>query len=69
MQDLIKALIIFSKYQEETNSPTHCEHDTLYVMGVTQEQVSEEDQSQLSQLGFMWSAGDDAWISFRFGSA
>ena len=31
MDDLITALTIFRKYSD-TKYPTHCEHDTLYVL-------------------------------------
>jgi len=68
MKDLIEALTIFSKYRDETR-PTHCEHDVLTITGVTLEEVSEEDRRRLDELGFIWSEGDGAWISFRYGSA
>lgn len=68
MKDLIEALQIFLKYRDE-RWPTHCSHDQLSIMGVTKEEVSEEDVNRLDDLGFMWSSGDDCWISFRFGSA
>lgn len=69
MDDLIAALTIFAKYQEPTRCPTHCEHDTLMIVGVTANQMSEEDVTAVKALGFFWSESDDAWISFRFGSA
>jgi hypothetical protein len=31
--------------------------------------VSPEDTKRLDELGFFWSDGSDAFISFRFGSA
>lgn len=67
MNDLIEALTIFAKYQKPTKWPTHCEHDTLYIMGVEEDAPSEEERLRLDELGFIWS--DDCWISFRFGSA
>ena len=71
MEDLIKALNIFLKYLDDGNecSPTHCEHDELWVVGVNQHDVSEEDHAELEELGFFWDEGDDSYKSFRFGSA
>jgi hypothetical protein len=69
MDDLIAALTIFRKYQNLRN-PTHCQHDTLLIMGITQDEVSTEDQVRLDELGFFWSEGEGGcWISFRYGSA
>ena len=71
MKDLIEALTIFLKYKNE-QWPTHCEHDVLYVMGVTEEEVSEEDKKRLGELGFIFAKDSDAgptWLSFRYGSA
>jgi len=69
MDGLIEALTIFRKYQN-VNRPTHCEHDTLMIMAVTKEEVSEEDRKRLEELGFIWSdSNDGCWISFRYGSA
>ena len=69
MSDLIKALTIFAKYQN-LRCPTHCEHDVLYIMGITRDEVSEEDRAALDALGFFWSEGDEeCWMSFRYGSA
>ena len=72
MKDLIEALTIFLKYRD-VECPTHCEHDVLQVMGITEDEVSEEDRWRLSELGFLWSetgnGGDGCWISYRYGSA
>jgi len=69
MRDLIAALQIFAKYQD-LKRPTHCEHDVMQIMGITQEEVSPEDAARLDALGFHWSVHDGgAWISYRFGSA
>lgn len=68
MDDLIEALQIFRKYKNE-KWPTHCEHDVLYIMGVGKEEVSEEDQKRLDELGFLWDESEDGWFSFKFGSA
>jgi hypothetical protein len=32
-------------------------------------EVSEEDQTRLKALGFLWSSDDGSWISFHFGRA
>lgn len=68
MKDLIEALTIFLKYKN-AYAPTHCEHDVLYVVGISEEEVSAEDTAKLKELGFIWSDGYGNWISFRFGSA
>lgn len=68
MSDLIKALTIFQKYKD-LQWPTHCEHDVLYIMGVTQDEVSDDDKRELESLGFIWGGSDDCWLSFRYGSA
>jgi len=68
MKDLIEALQIFSKYQNE-HWPTHCEHEVLYIMCVTQDQPSKEEAARLDELGFFWCESDYCWVSYRFGSA
>lgn len=69
MDDLIEALTIFRKYKNVTN-PMHCEHDTLMVVDVTKEEVSEQNAKRLEELGFLWSeSSDGCWLSYRFGSA
>jgi hypothetical protein len=70
MKSLIEALQIFLKYKD-LGYPTYCMHDTLVVVGITQEEVSPEDQARLGELGFFWNdsdTGDEgAWASFRYG--
>jgi hypothetical protein len=68
MKNLIKALQIFLKYGNHRN-PTHCEHDELIIVGITKEQVSEEDIKALDALGFFWSDDTECFKSFRYGSA
>ena len=68
MKDLIEALTIFLKYQDE-RWPTHCEHDQLMIIGVTEDEVSEGDRVRLKEIGFFWCEGDECWLSARFGSA
>lgn len=66
MEKLIEALKIFLKYKNLSH-PTHCEHDVLTIMGVREDEVSEEDKAKLDDLGFFW--GEGAWQSYRYGSA
>ena len=68
MEKLIKALQIFLKYKNESY-PTHCEHDVLYIVWITQEEVSNEDKAELEELGFYWSDGYESWVSTKYGSA
>lgn len=68
MKELIEALEIFLKYKNE-NFPTHCEHDVLHVVGVSQEEVSLEDTETLNGLGFYWTDSTDNWVSYKYGSA
>jgi hypothetical protein len=68
MKELIEALTIFSKYIEEPDSiysPTHCEHDVLFV-NVEPDLVSEEDKVKLEKLSFI--PNDVGFNSYRFGS-
>jgi hypothetical protein len=69
MDQLIEALQILRKY-DNPDSPTHCEHDVLYV-GVSPDLVSELDIQRLDELGFIPGSGDyeDCFLSYRFGSA
>lgn len=67
MDDLIKALTIFRKYGNP-DSPTHCEHDVLYVV-ISPAVVSVEDKTALEALGFHPDYGNETmFYSFRFGS-
>lgn len=68
MEDLIKALQIFLKYNN-AKWPTHCEHDVLMIMGVEKDEVSNEDTEELKSLGFSWNEEYDCFASYRFGSA
>lgn len=65
MDDLIAALTIFRKYGNP-HSPTHCEHDELWICGIDPSAVSAEDAEQLDKLGFF--SDGEAFKSFRFGS-
>lgn len=68
MEKLIEALQIFLKYKNET-FPTHCEHDILMVVGITEEEISDEDTLKLNELKFFWNSEYDGWTSYRYGSA
>ena len=68
MKNLIEALQIFLKYKDN-RWPTHCEHDVLYIVGITEEEVSDEDRKRLEELQFLWSESDESWISYHYGSA
>lgn len=71
MEDLIKALQIFTKYLKNKNahSPLNCGHDTLYIMDVNPDDVSESDKQELERLGFEVDEDEEVFYSFRFGSA
>lgn len=68
MNDLIKALQIFLKYDNRFY-PTGCEHDVLYV-DINPQIVSEEDKQILGGLGFTYGNGEieGVFYSYRFGS-
>jgi len=69
MEDLIKALQIFSKYITDDyvrKHPTKCEHDMLFVNCVRPDEVSNEDKKELETLGFV-PYEDFAFVSYRFG--
>jgi hypothetical protein len=68
MEDLIKALQIFMKYQNRTY-PTICRHETLFVISITENEVSEEDKKTLNELGFHWCDNYECWKSFKYGSS
>ena len=73
MEDLIKALQIFAKYEPTTKFnrkyPTRCEHDVLYVCGIRANDVSDEDKAELKKLSFTNDMHyPDTFSSFRFGS-
>jgi len=67
MDDLIKALMIFRKYNYEYN-PTCCGHDVFYV-NVDPQDVCEEDTEELSTLSFIPDYEfEPVFKSYRFGS-
>jgi hypothetical protein len=68
MEQLIEALNIFLKYGNPTY-PTHCEHDILAVVDYSKSDIPKADRKRLKELGFFWSNEDEAFISYRYGSA
>lgn len=70
MKDLIEALQILLKYGNPSY-PTHCEHDVLTICGISPDDVSDEDKTELDRLGFFVSDeyGVEQFQSFKFGSA
>ena len=66
MEDLIKALQIFLKYENKMY-PTYCEHDVLYV-DIDPSIVSDEDKETLDELGFFVDEENDCFASFKYGS-
>jgi hypothetical protein len=68
MEKLIQALQIFLKYRNE-EWPTHCEHDIMMIARIEKDEVSEEDQEKLYELGFSWNNEYDCYTSYRYGSA
>lgn len=70
MKDLIEALRIFLKYKN-SDCPTHCEHDVMYIMDIDPDEVSHEDKKRLDELGFFVGNefGEEVFMSYKFGSA
>lgn len=67
LSELIQALEIAKKYGDP-DSPTHCEHDELWLI-IDPALVSKEDKKKLKGLGFFVSKEDKCFKSFRYGSA
>ena len=70
MEDLIKALQIFLKY-DNPKWPTQCDYDILMISpDIDPSKVSEEDKNELEKLGFLIrkEGGQEVFVSHRFGS-
>lgn len=65
MEDLIKALQIFLKY-DNPEYPTWCDHDELNVV-IDPNIVSKEDKKTLEDLGFFVDS-EGGFKSFKFGN-
>ena len=63
---LIEALTIIHKYGD-TDYPTNCVHDCLYVKGPHYQDMDNKDYARLVELGFIYDT-DDGWMTYRFGS-
>lgn len=61
MKDLIEALLILQKYLNNPDSeyPTSCEHDMLYVCDVNMKDIPVDDIHKLYDLGFLPGTDDD----------
>lgn len=66
MNDLIKALQIMLKHGD-VSRPTHCEHDMLYVFPNSMD-FTEEEFTELEELGFYPDNEQEGFYSFRYGS-
>lgn len=66
MDDLIKALTLLRKYANP-DSPTNCDHDTLFV-NIDPGLVSPDDLQQLDELGFFPDSDAEGFMSYKFGS-
>lgn len=72
MKDLIEVLLIFLRHcEDDPYTPTHCEHDTLFFCAPSVEEAAytDEEIARLDELGVVWSECEEAWMSYRFGSA
>jgi len=67
MEDLIRALQIFAKYDKPA-LPTSCEHDALYVH-IEADKVTDDDKRDLLAYGFDVDKPLNNFYSTRFGSA
>lgn len=67
-KDLVEALTLMSKGQANEISPTHCEHDEMWVMA-DPSKFTEEERVKLESLGFFEDEDERSFRSFRFGSA
>lgn len=68
MEDLIRALQIFLEYSNLEN-PINCEHDSLYIVGISPDEVSYAHILELDTLGFTINDDLECFESKRFGSA
>jgi hypothetical protein len=66
--NLVTALSLMSQHHNNDTSPTHCEHDVLYV-SADPTKFSTEELQLLDSLGFFPSDDGEAFMSFYYGSA
>lgn len=65
--DLIEALTIMASHPANDVSPTHCDHDTLFVMADPND-FTPDEILRLDELGFL-PTDQGTFKSFRYGSA
>lgn len=65
MKNLIKALTLLLKY-DNPEYPTHCEHDTLYIL-ISPKTVSNEDLKKLDDLNIHADYEEDHFFSYHYG--
>lgn len=51
MSDFIEGLNIFMKYKNP-KTPFHAEHDIIWILEITPDEVSQEDKEKLEKLEF-----------------
>ena len=66
--DLLEGLTLLATHQSNDISPLHCEHDQLTV-NADPSAFTAEELAHLEKLGFNVDDDDEAFYSFRFGSA
>lgn len=66
MEDLIKARQIMLKHGD-VDRPTHCEHDELHVYPNNMD-FTDDEITQLDDLGFFPTDDGEGFMSFKFGS-
>jgi hypothetical protein len=66
--DLLEALTLLAKHQNNDVSPFNCSHDTLTVMA-DPAAFTPKELARLDELGFIANGDDEVFTSFRFGSA
>lgn len=60
LQNIIAGLQIFDKY----NGDVSAEHDVIYAGCMTNNEISQEDQDKLSELGWKFNDGLESWYHF-----
>lgn len=65
MKELIEVLTIFMKYQEEGITPIGCGYQAVCIMGVGENDLSEEDKKRVEELKFYWDDEVDCWSTMN----
>ncbi len=66
--DLLEAIELLAKHQNNEISPFHCEHDQLTV-AADPAAFTDDEIARLDELGFTADVGQECFYSFRYGSA